>query len=109
MFTEEGATIVKYCPNNLALKMHDTKNSCRLILTTFQKRKKIRKEIYHSKGKKLQDKKIAQAEIKCITFVSKLNNYFHILDSLECPLHDILQKAGKARKNMCLINSTLYA
>lgn len=67
MFSEEGATIVKYCPNNLALKMHDTKNSCRLFLTTLQKRKKIRKEIYGSKRKKKKNgrtKKIVQIENK---------------------------------------------
>lgn len=57
MFTEEDASVVKYCPSNFTLKMHNTKNSCKLFLTTFQKRKKIRKEMYGSKGKRLQDTK----------------------------------------------------
>jgi len=43
MFTEEDAPIVKWCPSNFTLKMHDTKNSCKLFLTVFQKTKKIRK------------------------------------------------------------------
>lgn len=58
--------------------------------------------MYESKGKRLQDTKIAWVKNKCITFASKLNNYFHILDS---PLQDILHKAGKAMKNICLVNS----
>lgn len=81
MFTEGDTPIVKYYPTNPTLKIHNNKNSSKLFLTTFQKRKKIRKEIYESKGKILQDTKQCELEDKCITFISKLNNYLQTLDS----------------------------
>lgn len=54
MFTEEGASIVKYYPSKLTLKIRDTKPPCKLFLTTFQKRSKTMEDMYESKGKKLQ-------------------------------------------------------
>lgn len=56
MFTEEGASIVKYYPSKVTLKIRDTKPPCKLFLTTFQKRNKTREDMYESKGKKLQGK-----------------------------------------------------